>query len=208
MTEVMEQLREGTADLHQSAEQQEFQQRMFRGAIRRDEYAAWLGQMWLVHRALEAELRGVPAADARFAAVLAENFKEPHLAADLQALGGETPAALPATARVLAKIAEAGQVEPLRLLGYQYVLEGSTNGNRILAKRLLPSLGLEAAQAGRYLDPYGDRQRETWARFKQAMQAVGFSAAECALLVEGAREMFAGVAEISADLSALPPSAS
>ncbi|MFN7941814.1 MAG: biliverdin-producing heme oxygenase [Thermoanaerobaculia bacterium] len=204
MSEVMEQLRDGTADLHQSAEQQDFQQRMFRATLRREEYAAWLGQMWLVHRDLEAALRRVAPGDARFAAVLPDHDKEPRLAADLAALGGPLPEPLPATARILARIAAVERAEPLRLLGFQYVLEGSANGNRILARRLLPALGLDAGQAGRYLDPYGERQREVWAKFKQDMQAVGFPPAECAVLVEAAREMFAAIADLSGDLSRLP----
>lgn len=206
MTEIMIRLRDETADLHQQAETQDFQQRMFRGALERREYTAWLGQMWHVHRALEAELERVGAADPRFAAVRREHFKAERLAADLAALGAPEPAPLPATARLLARFDAAGRDQPLRLLGYQYVLEGSTNGNRILARRLLPVLGLDAAVAGRYLDPYGDRQREVWAQFKADMQGVELSPADSDLLVDAARELFAAITELSAELGATAPS--
>jgi heme oxygenase len=205
MTEIMTRLRDETAELHRQAESQDFQQRMFRGALERREYAAWLGQMWLVHRALEAELERVGAADPRFVAVRAEHFKADRLAADLAALGAREPAPLSATARLVARIVAAGRDEPLRLLGYQYVLEGSTNGNRILARRLLPVLGLDAGTAGRYLDPYGERQREVWAQFKADMGAVALDAAESDLLVEAARELFAAITELSAELGANAP---
>lgn len=201
MTDIMARLRDESADLHHQAETQEFQQRMFRGALGRDEYAAWLGQMWLVHRELEAALGRLRVADPRFAAVRAEHFKSARLAADLTALGAAEPAPLPATARLLARIADLGRREPLALLGYHYVLEGSCNGNRILARRLLPALGLDAATAGRYLDPYGERQREVWARFKEEMQAVELAPAERDALVAAARELFAAIGDLSIELN-------
>lgn len=201
MSEIMLRLRNETADLHQRAESQTFQQRMFGGALTRPEYASWLGQMWLVHRALESELERVRSSDPRFAPVRADHCKAERLAADLAAVGGAEPKPLPSTARLIARIAAAAREEPLRLLGYHYVLEGSTNGNRILARRLLPALGLDAATAGRYLDPYGDRQREVWARFKEEMQQVELSTAECDLLVHAARELFAAIADLSAELA-------
>lgn len=200
MTDVMARLRDETADLHHRAETQDFQQRMFRGGLERHEYAAWLGQMWHVHRALEAELERRRDVDPRFAAVRAEHFKAERLAADLAALGAEIPPPLAATGRLLERFAAAAVEEPLRLLGHHYVLEGSCNGNRILARRLLPALGLDAG-AGRYLDPYGERQREVWARFKSDMQEIDLSAAEQDLMVDAARELFAAITELSIELA-------
>jgi len=207
MTDIMMRLRDETADLHQQAESREFQQRMFRGALTRTEYLAWLGQMWLVHRALEGALAERLGADPRFAAVHPEQFKAERLASDRAELGGEDPRPLPSTARLVERFATAARSEPLRLLGYHYVLEGSTNGNRILARRLLPALGLEAETAGRYLDPYGERQRETWALFKREMQEVELTAAESDLLVDAARELFAAISDLSAELAEVPGAA-
>jgi heme oxygenase len=202
MTEIMARLRDETADLHHQAETREFQQRMFRGELGRPEYVAWLAQMWHVHRTLESELVRARTADARFVAVRDEHFKAERLAADLDALGAGRPAPLGSTARLLARIEAAGRDEPLRLLGYLYVLEGSANGNRILARRMLPTLGLDAATAGRYLDPYGDRQREVWVEFKSDMARFEISPAQGDALVGAARELFAGISELSSELNA------
>lgn len=202
MSEIMTRLRDETADLHQQAESQAFQQRMFRGALTRSEYASWLGQMWLVHRALENALEAVRGGDPRFAAVRAEHYKAGRLADDLAALGTAAREPLPATARLLARIEAATREAPLRLLGFHYVLEGSTNGNRVLARRLLPALALDTA-AGRYLDPYGERQREVWARFKAEMQEIEFTAEDENLLVAAARDLFAAISDLSGEL-ALP----
>jgi heme oxygenase len=201
MSDVMEALRLGTAELHQRAESQEFQRRMARGELSRPEYAAWLGQMLLVHRALETALRAARQSDRRFEPVVVEHFKEGHLRADLSALGAAEAEPLEATRRILARIAQSGAEQPLRLLGYHYVLEGSMNGNRFLARRLGPALGLSAGQGDRYLDPYGERQREVWARFKQEMAQVGFAVDERDVLVEAAREMFAAITDLSAELA-------
>lgn len=207
MGDIMARLRDETADLHRQAETREFQQRMFRGALTRPEYLAWLGQMWLVHRALESALAERLGADPRFVAVHPEQFKAERLAADRAELGGADPEPLPAAAGLVARIATAASAEPLRLLGYHYVLEGSTNGNRILARRLLPALGLDPAAAGRYLDPYGEQQREIWARFRSQMQEIELTPAESDLLVDAAREIFAAISDLSNELATLPAAA-
>lgn len=204
MSDVMERLKAGTWDLHQAAEQHEFQRRMVQGEISRDEYAAWLGQMLLVHRALEGPLAELAAADPRFAAVTPEQLQVPYLTADLTVLGVELAAVrpLPATARLRARIEADAAIEPLRLLGYHYVLEGSNNGNRFIARRLLPALGLDGAAGGRYLDPYGPRQRELWQAFKESMGRIPFSAGEIDALVAAARELFSAISALSGDLEA------
>jgi heme oxygenase len=201
MSDVMEALRSGTAELHQQAESQDFQRRMARGELTRPEYAAWLGQMLLIHRALESALAELRPADPRFEPVVVEHFKESNLVADLAALGAGEAEPLPAARRILERVAAARRDEPLRLLGFYYVLEGSMNGNRFLARRLGPVLGLTAGRGDRYLDPYGDRQREIWSQFKQEMLRVGFGPGDRELLVDGASEMFRAISELSAELA-------
>ncbi|MEZ5331904.1 MAG: biliverdin-producing heme oxygenase [Thermoanaerobaculia bacterium] len=205
MSDVMERLKDGTWDLHQAAEGHDFQQRMVGGGLTREEYAAWLGQMLLVHRALEEPLARLAETDGRFAAVRPEQMQVPYLEADLEALGVDPGSVrpLPATSALVSEIERDAAQEPLRLLGHHYVLEGSNNGNRFIARRLLPALGLQDGSAGRYLDPYGDRQRELWAGFKAAMGEVPLSASEIDLLVDAARRMFAGIGALSGDLEAV-----
>ena len=149
---IMTRLREETRDLHASAEGKAFQRRMLSGELSREEYVAWLGQMLLVHRALEAHLRRLWQTDPAFAALREEQFQEPYLLADLAALddasGGHAP--LAATAALIADIERAAVETPLALLGHHYVLEGSNNGNRYIVRRLAPALGI-AHGAGRPL---------------------------------------------------------
>ena len=199
---VMERLRAETADLHSSAEGKDFQRRMVKGELTRDDYARWLGQMLLVHRALEAPLRALMGSPA-FAALREEQLQEPYLLEDLDALG-QDPAAmtpLPATAALVASIERAAAETPLALLGYHYVLEGSNNGNRYIVRQLAPALGLNG-HGQRYLDPYGAEQPAKWAQFKRDMDAVGFAPADADVLVAAAREMFSGIGAISEALGA------
>lgn len=201
---VMERLKLGTKDMHDAAEGRPFQRRMVKGGITRDEYADWLGQMYLIHRALERHLLGRLLGDPLFAAVREEQFQEPNLLADLAALGCDTHALrpLPATVTLIADVERAAAAAPLELLGYHYVLEGSKNGNRFVARQLVPALGLAPRRADRYLDPFADAQPAKWAAFKADMGAIGFDAAQIDLLVCAARRMFEGISELSDQLNA------
>ncbi|MDH3525580.1 MAG: biliverdin-producing heme oxygenase [Acidobacteriota bacterium] len=202
MTDVMDQLRNGTRDLHVAAERQELQQRLAAGSLGRGDYVAWLEQMLLVHRALEGALAERMDADPRFAAVTRRQLQVPYLLEDLAALGADpaTIEAVPAVAAFASAAAAAARDEPLRLLGFHYVLEGSNNGNRFIVRALAPRLGLKAESGARYLDPYGPEQPALWQAFKSEMSRVPFTAGELALLVEAAREMFATIASLSAEL--------
>lgn len=195
-------LKDGTWDLHAQAEKQTFQQNLVKGKITREAYAGWLAQMLLIHTALERRLRDLCEQDPRVAAVVTdEQQQEPYLLADLAALGYDKPAEpLPSTGKLTESIDAAAKTEPLRLLGYHYVLEGSNNGNSFIARAVRPALGLEPGSGDRYLDPYGERQRAVWASFKEAIDGQEFSTAEQDAMIEAAREMFASISELSAEL--------
>lgn len=210
MSDVMERLKAETADLHRSAESAEFQRRMAGGRLTREEYVAWLRQMLHVHRALEGPLRERQAGDPRFAAITPEQFQVPYLEADLTALDAESgDGALPATRSLCERIAADAVSAPLRLLGYHYVLEGSNNGNRFIARRLRPALGLTPGVGDRYLDPYGEAQPERWRRFKDEMASLPFDPDDVDVLVAAARDLFAVIGDISESLAAAPvPAAS
>lgn len=201
-TTISEKLKDATWDLHAQAEKQPFQQNLVKGKVSRRAYGEWLAQMLLVHTALENRLRRLMDSDPRVSAVVTdEQFQEPYLLADLSALGESAPpAALPSTASIIKLIEDTGEKQPIRLLGFHYVLEGSNNGNAFIAKAVRPALGIEPGSGDRYLDPYAERQRSVWAAFKAAIDEQEFSEGEQAAMVEGARAMFAGISDLSAEL--------
>ena len=201
---IMERLRTETRDLHDQAEQNPWQARMVRGELTRDDYQRWLGQMFLGHRALEKELRSLPLDRFPYTAIRSEHYQEPYLRADLEHFGVDlkTIEPLATTAALISRVEKLAREQPLGLLGFHYVLEGSNNGNRFIAKRLREVYELEPGTGDRYLDPYGDRQREIWKRFKEDMGGDELSAEDQDLLVASAREMFQAIHDISNELEA------
>lgn len=205
MATISERLKAETAEHHTAAERHPFQRSLVRGTVGREGYAEYLGQMLLVHAALEAGLRrAAPAVPAIAKVVREEQYQEPYLRRDLAHFGVD-PAAVtpsPATAELVARLERVARERPLALLGHHYVLEGSNNGSRFIARAIRSALGLSGREGTEYLDPYGEAQRANWAQFKADLDACGLSEAEGDVLVKAAAEMFEGIHRISEDLSA------
>lgn len=193
-------LKDSTWDLHQQAENGELQRRLVKGELGRHEYAAHLGQLYLVHRTLEQCLDAADCAQIR-----ALNGEDLHhtgkLEADLAHLSVDpadvTP--VPATQSFTSWIEETAREHPSALIGVQYVLEGSTNGNGYIAKKIGPALGLED-DGVRYLKSYGPAQRETWARFKSRLDTLDLGPEDRQRTVEAAKRTFEGVRDINSEL--------
>lgn len=200
-TDVMDRLKRETADLHTAAERHPFQASMIRGLLDREGYAAYLEQILHVHRTLEDRLASLRA-DARVAGVATDcRFRAGVIADDLAVLGGSgmEASATPGTARLIETIDAAGVPG---LLGMLYVLEGSTNGGRFIARAVGKSLGLGPGPGLRYLDPYGDEQQARWGSFKEDFRTAAFTQDEQDRAVEGAKAMFRGLIEVFDDLAA------
>lgn len=194
----MAHLRDSTADHHRTAEHHPFQTSLARGSISRHDFISHLGQMMLVHRAIEQAIAACP--DPRIRS-LAIDRRAADAAEDLRTFGRESAefGPLPGTDALIRAIQSA---PPARLLGMHYVLEGSKNGSRFIANSIRRGLGLSGPAGTRYLDPDGEAQRPRWAAFKQAMDATAFAPAEAAELVAGAVAMFESIGSISDDLLA------
>jgi len=200
---ITERLKSETQDLHDAAENHGFQRALFKGQLTREEYGAYLAQMLLLHDALEKRLIDAKDACAPIEAVLEEwQLQAPYLREDLRAFGIDETSVdpLPSTRRFIERIERAAAEEPIRLLGFHYVLEGSNNGSRFIARNVRKAYDLTPGTGDRYLDPYGDEQPARWATFKQALAGVTLTDAEADSMVDAARDMFLGVAEISGDL--------
>lgn len=189
-----EMLRAQTAADHRHAEQGAFQQRLISGRLSPQDYRQWLGQMCLVHEAIEAALPAVAACGrgpARLAQLVAG--KTDLLRADLAALGGPanqvTPT--PPTLAFTELVRGAANLDPHALIGALYVLEGSTNGNRFIAARLRATWA-EGDRACAYLDAYGSDQPRRWAEFKVALDEIPPDE-HAAAIVGVARETFAAI---------------
>lgn len=199
---VMLLLKESTAAQHDAAENHPFQRALVEGRLERTAYAENLAQLFLAHRALERRLReSAETLPAIGAVVTEEQYQEPYLREDL-AFFGIDPESIEATPATRALVERIEQASPVELLGMHYVLEGSNNGGRYIAKKVRAAYDLEEDKPGtRYLDPYGKAQREKWMAFKATMDEQSFSAEEREKMVAAAQGMFDSIAAIGADLA-------
>ncbi|MGE0481763.1 MAG: biliverdin-producing heme oxygenase [Phycisphaerae bacterium] len=199
---IMNRLRDETRPQHEHAESRPFEQALAAGRLPRELYVENLGQRLCMHKVLEAPLRQLVARDPRLAdLVLDEQYQTPNLHADLAFFGIDAAVVRPraATAALVREIEAAADQEPLALLGFFYVFEGSKNGAHFLAKRLRAAYQLE--QNGlRYFDPHGDQQRPLWHAFKARMDLVPLTPAEADAIVAAARATFQRVAEVEDEI--------
>lgn len=195
-------LKDSTWDLHQQAESGELQKRLLKGELGKHEYAAHLGQLYLIHRTLEACLDDALGRCPHVKVLNSEDLRHtPNLETDLNHLGAPPATVEPveATQDFLTWIEDTASTNPTALIGVQYVLEGSTNGNGFIARKIGPALGLDA-DGVRYLNSYGPAQRETWARFKSRLDALELPADALEQVVAAARRTFEGVRDINREL--------
>jgi heme oxygenase len=204
---IMATLKAATAEQHRQAERHEFQQRMVRGSLPREAYAEWLSQMLLIHRALEAHLDRLVEAQPPVASVFDDDRRKvPFLLDDLAFYGAQADGeALPATQRFLSLLARLAETTPLALLGALYVLEGSTNGARFIARRIREAYQLPADAGAAFVDPYGDAQPKLWRAFKEAMEQLNLSEADTHSITVAAQETFEAVEAVGGDLLAHSP---
>jgi heme oxygenase len=196
---IMKRLKAETNDLHSHAESRALQRAIASGEVERDAFAAYLGQLFLVHTALEGALEDSHGQHAAMTAVAtADRMRVPDLIEDLKywRVDPEGIEASDATRRFAAEIEKTRGSDAVALLGALYVLEGSTNGGRFLARALRRSWGLED-QGLSYFDPYGDEQPHRWADFKRGMDDASFEPRQEDAMVEMARTTFLAIAEVS-----------
>lgn len=199
---IMARLRRETADLHKQAESRPLQKHLGGGTLPRETYAAYMGQLLLLHEALERLLDEAAGRDAHRGFAQAWQSLARHsenLRRDLPALGASARNIEPleATAALVREMRQWGGRGDVALLGALYVLEGSMNGNRFIRRALERAYTSPDGAGLSYLDPYGDDQRATWQAFRERMDAVGFNAAECDAILAGANRIFRGIGTIS-----------
>lgn len=192
-----------------------FAQRVVRGDVTRETYAALLAQLTFVHEKLDDAMvtirdhhgeiaRLVP--DSRLFGTLARDDIE----AMRPALSGDVvvePAA--PTAALLERIDEVTEFEPFKLLGVQFAREGMRNFNRYLAKKLRGVFGEPpgARDGYAFFDGYGIGQRPIWERFRRDMDKLVLSEPEKQSIVGGARLYLDSLAQISGAVAEHPADA-
>ena len=142
---LAETLKESTKEAHTRAEKHPIQGRLVTGQSSRQEYAAWLGQMFHVWSAVDVGLARLVQRDRRVGAMVKPyHAHAARVSADLAFLGDSAAnhAPLAETARFVERVNRAAA--DVSLVGVWYVLEGSANGGRYIAKALSRGLGIAA----------------------------------------------------------------
>lgn len=194
---LMLHLRDSTMSHHKAAESHPFQAAMARGMLSRESFTTYLAQLMRVHASLGSAL--VSCSEVSIASG-ARDDRAADARADLAFLGfapDDVPV-LPATADLVRDIENSN---PFRLLGMHYVLEGSKNGSRYIARPVRKALGLSGLEGTRYMDPDGDDQKPKWEAFKAWADSLSLGQDQTAEVVAGACAMFDAIRAISDDVA-------
>lgn len=194
--EVVGRIRAAIGPLHDRIEATPLARALADGSFHRADYRKLHVQLWHLHHHVEPFCAEAPPACDFFEAAWGRLAA---VTADLEALQVRPPVPVPtaATTALLAWLKRVRTDGPV-LLGCLYVLEGSRLGGRMLAPVIARGLGV-APVPGAGLDYYLHRQQDVprhWRAFLDRLDAAGFSEAEQAGIVSGAREMMAGLLRI------------
>ncbi len=203
-------LREKTKDAHARAEKHPMQARLVKGEATREQYAAWLGQMLHMWKALDAVVVKLASRDPRVAAMVKPYH--PHaerIAADLKFLGqcGGCHPAVPAASGFAMWLSVAAANSDPAVIGAWYVLEGSANGGRYIAKALSRALDLPGPDGLMALDPHGERQREYWQAWRADLDAQPWKGYERDAIIAAAAATFDAVWSVMEEMTREAPAA-
>ncbi|MEK6702746.1 MAG: biliverdin-producing heme oxygenase [Planctomycetota bacterium] len=194
-------LKEQTKAAHAMAERHPIQSRMVKGESSREQYTAYLGQLLPVWKAIDAGLWVKAASDPRVASMVKPyHANAGRVAADLAFLGAKPGDVLPATQGFVDMVKSASN--GVGIVGAWYVLEGSTNGGRYIAKALSRGLGITGPEGLTSFDPHGEQQRERWQAWRASLDAQTWTEAERAEIVNAATGTFEAIYELMEGMDA------
>jgi heme oxygenase len=206
-TPLMTQLKERTRDCHARLEQLPFFHALSNGSLPVLAYANQLRTFATVFGALEYEIHQLP----QPLLLSVQNFgpsRFSHLLTDLGCLGDtlrfEIPQAKHQAETMAASIRRWGLEAPVALLGYLYVLQGTTLGNRVHlddARRTCSQAGIAATN---FYAGYGAGTDEYWAGFCQLVNSGELTTAEVEQVLAAADEAFEFLYRLHLALFPLP----
>ncbi|WP_046228185.1 biliverdin-producing heme oxygenase [Paenibacillus dauci] len=184
-TNVLEQLRQDTADAHQQIENNAYARSMMDKSMTLPEYVSYLKLFYGFLKPLEQQAvqSGLPE---QLGFDMTIRGKAALLEQDLLHLG--------LTREQLQQLPLCTQLPdistPARMIGCFYVIEGSTLGGQIITKQLMKFLPVEPGAGISYFNGYGQDTREQWMGFRQMVLEAGASEQDSQEIVHSARETF------------------
>ena len=202
--DVMSRLRSETRAAHERTEAVPFSQAMLTEVLPRDRFVGQLRAYAVVHESLETALAA--STDPAVQSVWREDLgKLPLLQRDLRYFADDPcpleMEAMQAARSFATEIERIARERPLALLGYLYVLEGSTLGASILRQHIAEMYDLEGTDGLAYYTPYGKDVMGHWREFKARMSAAVTDSGDQDVVVEAASDAFGRIGTILTALS-------
>jgi heme oxygenase len=204
---LMTHLRDTTQAQHARVDALPFFSALAAGTLPLASYVGLLHALTTLSRTLEQEL--LPTASPAISAVWdAPMGKLPLLEQDFATFADQQVSSVPRAALnalVLSELMRQRVADsPAALLGYLYVLEGSTLGGAVLHQQVATQFSLPSGAGLAYLASYGSELTPHWRAFTRRMNAVLLTTAERRQVLEAAGEVFAGIEECIEALYPLP----
>ncbi len=205
MSNLMDELKERTRSIHDSAEGGQFQGLLMQGKLSKEDYVQYMGQLYLLYNALESEIqKHQKNGDSSFGTVSNNQFQVPFIQTDLEHFGIEPSSlkTLPSTKLLIDDILEISSKSEssLGLLGYHYVLLGSKHGSKMISKNIRAAYGLSEESGALYFDPYGSQFPEIWKKFKEDMNQLPLTQDNRETICRGAISMFKSISALGDEL--------
>jgi heme oxygenase len=189
---LSQRLHDATRALHRAAECTPVMQRLLRGELGPEDYAALLAQLLTLYRPLESALARHADRDGFAAFGFPALFRVPALEADLARLGAPPSVLPPATRRCVARLRSLDRRRPTLLVAHAYVRYlGDLHGGQVLRRVVTRALGTQGRDL-RFHD-FGPPARVAAAivRFRSALDALPLGEETAQALVGEARWAFA-----------------
>ena len=196
---IMVKLKQHTSELHQRIESLPYISALANHTLTPEHYLHQLRSLALIHAVFEHEIEDVE--DAKVKMIWHDQLKKLHLLDDDIAffkprIDASSFAALNSAMEIAAKIRLRRAERPLTLLGYLYVLEGTTLGNDMHLPDITKTFMLEGIDGCSYYTSYGDRVHIHWQEFSQKMNSVLVDNNSHEAVIEAAEEAFLGLEKL------------
>ena len=193
---IAEQLKAATFVAHARIQTSPFSQALVDCQLPLESYVAQLRALFVIHEELERALDNCR--DERVASVWRGDMRRlPRLQKDLEyfqpRMVADLKEAADAAQQVAGFIRTKSAEQPLNLLGYLYVLEGSTLGAVVLKPIFARAFLLVGQEGLSYLHSEVPAVHVRWGQYQQRMNALRLNKEESALVVHAAKEFFAYV---------------
>lgn len=183
MTTIMEQLRKETAEDHDSIEQNAYAKAIMNQTLTKSEYVAYLEKFYGFILPIEQKIQSLAFVQ-ELGIDMKLRAKTPLLEKDLDNISSKERTQIPICDEI-PSIAAPGQ-----LLGYLYVIEGSTLGGQIITRKLKEHLSLDPEAGLSYFNAYGQETRSVWKELAEVMNKSVQSGIESEVIVSSAKETF------------------